>query len=48
MYSLWHAWGYQPVVSMLLVAHVLLGAWFILELNFAVVSGASSSSPGTL
>lgn len=42
MYGLWHSWGFPPLTSILLAAHVLLGAWFILELNFAVVSGAFS------
>lgn len=39
MYTLWHAWGLSSAVSVIFATHVLLGSWFILELNFAVVSG---------
>lgn len=46
MYELWHSWGLRPLASILLAAHVLLGAWFILELNFAVVSGAWGAPAG--
>lgn len=41
MYTLWHTWGLKPVVAAILAVHVLVGAWFVLELTLAVVSPPS-------
>lgn len=42
MYSYWHSWGLEPVVSLLLAAHVLIGSLFVLELTLAVVACKST------
>ena len=42
MYSYWHSWGLEPVVSLLLAAHVLIGSLFVLELTLAVVACKSA------
>lgn len=45
MYSYWHAFGLEPVVSLLMAAHVLIGSLFVLELTLAVVTCACALPP---